>query len=89
MARAEWRQRPDIYSAAQLAWALYRADKLGEARMYAAYAVRLTTPDPQLQWRAGVVLAANGEARGKTLMAAAVARDARLAAVASSVALRR
>ena len=89
LARAEWRQRPDIYSAAQLAWALYRADKLGEARMYAAYAVRLTTPDPQLQWRAGVVLAANGEARGKTLMAAAVARDARLAAVASSVALRR
>ena len=88
LARAEWRQRPDIYGAAQLAWVLYRADKMREAQAYGAYAIRLGTPDPQLQWRAGMVLAANGEARGTTLMAAAVARDARLTAGAPSVALR-
>ena len=88
LARAEWRQRPDIYGAAQLAWVLYRADKVREAQVYGAYAIRLGTPDPQLQWRAGMVLAANGEARGNTLMAAAVARDARLSAGAPSVARR-
>ena len=88
LARSEWRQRPDIYSAAQLAWVLYRADKAREARAYGAYAVRLGTPDPALQWRAGVVLATNGEARGSALMAAAVARDARLADSAPSLAVR-
>ena len=88
LARAEWRQRPDIYGAAQLAWVLNRAGTSREAQAYAAYAVREGTPDPQLQWRAGTVLAANGEARGKALMAAALARDARLGAHAASVAAR-
>ena len=88
LARAEWRQRPDIYGAAQLAWVLYRADKISEAQAYAAYAVGQRTPDPLLQWRAGVVLAANGAARGKALMATARAHDARLDASAASVAAR-
>ena len=88
LARAEWRQRPDIYSAVQLAWVLNRAGKSREAQAYAAYAVREGTPDPQLQWRAGTVLAANGEARGKVLMVAALAHDARLGARAASVAAR-
>lgn len=88
LARAEWRQRPDIFGAAQLAWVLLRADKAREAHAYAVYAVRLGTPDPLLQWRAGAVLAANGEARGKTLMATAVARDAHLADGAATLALR-
>ena len=80
LARAEWCQRPDIYSAAQLAWVLYRAAKTREAQAYAAYAVRLGTPDPLLQRRAGVVLAAPAETRGNTWMAAAPGRAARLAA---------
>ena len=88
LARAEWRQRPDIFGAAQLAWVLLRADKVREALAYAVYAVRLGTPDPLLQWRAGAVLAANGKGRGKTLMATAVARDAHLADGAARLALR-
>ena len=89
LARAEWRQRPDVYGAAQLAWVLYREDKISEAQAYAAYAVGQRTPDPLLQWRAGVVLAANGEARGKALMATALAHDARLSGSAASLAARR
>ena len=58
LARAEWRQRPDIYGAAQLARVLDRADKRHEAQAYGAYALRLGTPDPVLRWRAAGVGAA-------------------------------
>ena len=88
LARAEWQGRPDVYGAAQLAWVLHRAGKHDEARAYAARAVREGTPDPLLQWRAGTVLAAAGEARGEALVAAAHARNPRLGSAPPALAAR-
>jgi hypothetical protein len=68
LAREEWRSRPDIYSEGQLAWVLFRAGKLAEARTHAAAAIAYDTPDPDLRWRAGTVLAAAGDARGAELV---------------------
>jgi len=72
LARAEWRQRPDIFSAAQLAWLLFRAGQQTEAGAYAARALALHPCDPLLQWRAGTVLAALGDARGEREVLAAL-----------------
>ena len=72
LARAEWQQRPDIYSAAHLAWVLFRADRRDEAAVYAARALAEHSIDPLLQWRAGTVLAAVGDARGALEVAAAL-----------------
>ena len=47
-ARAEYADRPDLYSAATLARVLHRAGKTTEARQYAKTALALNTPDPQL-----------------------------------------
>lgn len=79
LARAEWQQRPDVYSAAQLAWVLWRAGQRDEARVYATRAIAAHTADPLLEWRAGTVLAASGDARGATLVAAALKRQPWLA----------
>lgn len=79
LARDEWRQRPDVYSAAQLAWVLYRRGKLVEAQAYASRALVEHTSDPALEWRAGTVLAANGDSRGQRLVAGALSRQAWLA----------
>lgn len=72
LARAEWQQRPDIYSAAHLAWVLFRADRRDEAAAYATRALAEHSIDPLLQWRAGTVLAAVGDARGALEVAAAL-----------------
>ena len=72
LARDEWQQRPDVYSAAQLAWVLFRSDHGKEAAAYAGRYVALDTVDPALQWRAGTVLAAHGDARGALEVAAAL-----------------
>ena len=47
-ARAEYVERPDLYSAATLARVLHRAGQTAEARQYAKTALALNTPDPQL-----------------------------------------
>jgi tetratricopeptide (TPR) repeat protein len=79
LARREWRQRPDVYSAAQLAWVLFRAGKRDEAVAYATRAIGVHTVDPLLEWRAGTVLAACGKAPGVALVKAALRRQAWLA----------
>ncbi|CAN0307514.1 unnamed protein product, partial [Phaeothamnion confervicola] len=53
LARAEWLQRPDVYSAAQLAWVLWREGKRDEAQRYATRAIAYHTAEPLLQWRCG------------------------------------
>ncbi len=88
LARAEWRQRPDVYSAAQLAWVLFRAGKHDEARAYAARAIAEHSVDPPLQWRAGTVLAAMGDARGVALIDAALKPQPWLATDATVLAAR-
>ena len=79
LARAEWLQRPDVYSAAQLAWVLFRAGKRDEAQLYATRAIAQHSADPLLEWRCGTVLAAAGDARGAALVAAALKRQPWLA----------
>ena len=87
LARAEWLQRPDVYSAAQLGWVLWRGGQRDEAQVYATRAIAHDTVDPLLEWRCGTVLAAAGDGRGAPLVAAALKRqpwlaeDARLLAV--------
>ena len=88
LARAEWRQRPEVYSAAQLAWVLLRAGKRDEAQRYATRAIAHHTADPLLEWRAGTVLAAAGDARGAALVAAALKRQPWLAQDAGLLAAR-
>ena len=88
LARAEWRQRPDVYSAAQLAWVLWRAGKRDEAQRYASRASAHHSAEPLLEWRAGTVLAAAGDARGATLVAAALQRQPWLAQDAGLLAAR-
>lgn len=72
LARTEWRQRPDVHSAAQLAWVLHRLGRHDEARALATRALAEHSIEPVLQWRAGTVLAAAGEARGAAEVAAAL-----------------
>jgi tetratricopeptide (TPR) repeat protein len=69
LARLELESRPDIYSHDTLSWVLYRAGRLGPARRHAEAALKLGTPDVALQYRAGLVLSAAGEAtRGGALL---------------------
>ncbi len=69
--------RDDIYSADTLAWTLFRAGRLDEARAAAARALRLGTRDPLLQYHAGTIAAAAGDAaEAARLLSAAIARPA-------------
>lgn len=69
LARLEWKVRPDIYSEQVLGWVLYRAGKLAQAAEHMQRATRLETADPELSFRAGVVLNAAGQSvRGTQLL---------------------
>lgn len=54
-ARAAYRQRPSIYGADTLAWALYQAGNYEEARRYSQEALRLGTRDAMLHYHAGMI----------------------------------
>jgi tetratricopeptide (TPR) repeat protein len=76
LARAEYEIRKDVYTEDALAWALYRAGRVGEAKRSIARARRLGTPDPRLVYHEGAIRIAAGEvAKGRTLVEAALASN--------------
>jgi tetratricopeptide (TPR) repeat protein len=54
-ARAAYERRPGIKAADTLAWSLFRAGQLDEARRYADEALRLGTTDPLMLYHAGMI----------------------------------
>lgn len=61
LARAAYERRPGVKAADTLAWALYRAGQLDEARRFADEALRLGTRDPLMLYHAGTIAAAQGD----------------------------
>lgn len=61
LARRAYADRPSIHSADTLAWALYRAGRLDEARLYSHEALRLGTRDALLHYHAGMIALAAGD----------------------------
>ncbi len=59
-ARAAYSERPTIYAADALAWALYKDGKFEEAHKYSAESLKLTTRDAMLHFHAGMIAAALG-----------------------------
>lgn len=57
-ARAAYAQRPGIYGADTLAWALYHAGQLEEAWLLSQASLRLETRDARLYYHTGVIAAA-------------------------------
>lgn len=60
-ARQAYRDRPSIHGADTLAWALYRAGLMDEARFYSQEALRLGTRDALLHYHAGMIALAAGD----------------------------
>ncbi|MBI3890203.1 MAG: tetratricopeptide repeat protein [Candidatus Wallbacteria bacterium] len=78
-AEAEYRERPDIYSADALAWARFRTGKLQPAAKLSAEACRLGTPDALLLYHRGAILERQGKtAEGAAFLAEALRRGATL-----------
>ena len=74
LASAELRVRGDIYTQDALAFALYRAGRLAEARAASDAALRLGTRDARLLYHAGAIRLAQGELEaGRRLLADALA----------------
>ncbi len=72
-ARAAYAERPSIYGADTLAWALYRAGRFQEAWLYAQKALQLGTHDALIYFHAGMIGRAVGEtARAQTYLAQAL-----------------
>ena len=61
-ARAAYAQRPTIYAADTLAWALYQQGEYEEAWQYSQEALRLGTRDPLLHFHAGMIAQKRGDA---------------------------
>jgi tetratricopeptide (TPR) repeat protein len=73
-ARAAYNQRPSIYGADVLAWALYKNAEFAEAQRTIEEAIRLGTRDAMLYYHAGMIYTALGDgARAKTMLAQALA----------------
>lgn len=69
LAKAERAIRDDIYTQDTLAWALYRAGKIGEARAAIDTATSLGTKDARLLYHAGAIRIAGGDrAEGEKLV---------------------
>ena len=86
LARDEWRRRPDVVSAAQLAWVLHLDGKTTEASVYARRALAEHTVDPLLMLRAGTVLSAAGDQQARALVSQALRLQPWLAAQSSVLA---
>ncbi len=54
-ARAAYTQRPTVYAADVLAWALYHNEQYAEARRYSEEALRLGTRDAAFHYHAGMI----------------------------------
>lgn len=73
LARDEYAKRKDVYTEDALAWALYRAGKLDEAKASVTRARRLGTPDARLVYHEGAIRMATGDvAKGRELVAKAL-----------------
>ena len=64
LARAAYQRRPSVKAADTLAWALFKAGQIEEARRYAAEAVRLDTKDAVMLYHAGMIARAGGDGAG-------------------------
>ncbi len=77
LAQEERKNRDDIYTEDALAWALYRAGKIPEARAASEKAIALGTPDARLLYHAGAIkLAAGDKVAGLKLVQEALALNA-------------
>ncbi len=77
LAQEERKNRDDIYTEDALAWALYRAGKIPEARAASEKATALGTPDARLLYHAGAIkIAAGDKAAGQKLVQEALALNA-------------
>jgi tetratricopeptide (TPR) repeat protein len=70
---AERATRGGIYVDDTYAWALYRAEKIAEARKATDRAIRLGTRDARLLYHAGAIRIAAGDPEGKDLVRKALA----------------
>jgi tetratricopeptide (TPR) repeat protein len=68
LAQAERAVRADPYTEDVLAWALFRAGRIEEARAAAERAIGLGTPDPRFLFHAGAIRVACGDAGGRALV---------------------
>jgi hypothetical protein len=72
-ARVEIRSRTDVYGYDLLAWALYKSNRIGEARKAAASALTQGTEDASLFYHAGMIAVAAGDsAEARSLLGRAV-----------------
>jgi tetratricopeptide (TPR) repeat protein len=84
LAREEYTKRKDVYTEDALAWALYRAGKLDEAKASIARARRLGTPDARLVYHEGAIRIATGDvAKGRELVQKALKMNRAFDAVAA------
>lgn len=60
-AQAAYAERPTIYAADALAWALYKNGRFEEAQKYISEALRLGTQDAQLHYHASIIARAAGD----------------------------
>jgi tetratricopeptide (TPR) repeat protein len=73
LAREEHAKRKDVYTEDALAWALFRAGRLDEAKASIARARRLGTPDARLVFHEGAIKIATGDvAKGRELVSRAL-----------------
>ena len=61
MARQELKNREDIFTIDAMAWALYAANRIPEARTFSNRAVATGTQDARLFYHAGVIALAAGD----------------------------
>ncbi|MGD9764493.1 MAG: tetratricopeptide repeat protein [Candidatus Binatia bacterium] len=79
LAEQDAAHRDDVFTADAVAWALYRAGRIPEARRTAARALRLGTRDPLLLYHAGSIAAADGDhGEAERLLSGALVSEAAL-----------